>query len=138
MTKDGLKKELSGFTKDELIEVLVDSVIKGGDSGGYSFIDFKENLKRIRRENAIKEAESERDRAFDEFAKAKAAVADAEDKMVAKIGKKPGEVTFKDAVKNSSSEDLMDYLKKLERVEKAAEKYGKAYNRYIDVQVGEE
>lgn len=138
MTKDGLKKELSGFTKDELIEALVDSVIKGGDRGWYSFIDFKENLKRIRRENTIKEAESEWDRAFDEFTKAKAAVADAVGKMAAKIGKKPGEVTFKDAIKNSSSEDLTDYIKKLERVEKAAERYGKAYNRYIDVQAGEE
>ena len=116
----------------------MDSAIKGGDSGWYSFIDFKENLKRIRRENAIKEAESEWDRAFDEFARVKAAVADAVGKMAAKIGKKPGEVTFKDAMKNSSSEDLMDYLEKLERVEKAAERYDKAYNRYIDVQVGEE
>lgn len=138
MTKDGLKKELSGFTKDELIEALVDSAIKGGDSGWYSFSDFKVNLKRIHRENAIKEAKSEWDEAFDELARAKAAVADAVDKMAAKIGKKPGEITFKDAVKNSSGEDLMDYLKKLERVEKAAERYGKAYNRYADAQVGEE
>lgn len=136
MTRDGLKKELSGFTKDELLEAFVDSAIKGGDSGWYSFSDFKENLKRIHRENAIRKAESEKDRANDELDDASAQVRDIVEKAAAKIGKKPEEVTLKDMM--DDSELSSDYIEKRLRSLDAVEKYRKACNRYIDTLSGEE
>lgn len=136
MNWDGLRKELDGYTKDELLDALVDSAVKGGDSGWYSFSDFKSTLKRIHRENAIKEAERKEDEAHNEFLEAKSDVQGIVEKVAAKIGKKPEEVTLKDVIDDSEFFD--DYMKKNERFIKAEGKYRKAYNRYIDTLSGEE
>ena len=136
MNWDGLRKELSRFTKDELLDALVDSAVKGGDSGWYSFSDFKSSLKRIHRENAIGKAESEKDRAFDEFLEAKSDVQGIVEKIAAKIGKKPEEVTLKDMFKDGELSG--DYIEKRLRFIKAGEKYRKASVRYIDTLSGEE
>lgn len=91
----------------------------------------KENLKRIHRENAIREAERKKDMAYDEFVKAKAAVANALNKLAAKIGKKPETVTYKDMMEDSNN--LIDYFEKLEQAEEAREKFSKACDDYMEV-----
>lgn len=136
MSWDGLRKELDGYTKDELLDAFVESAFKGGDSGWYSFSDFKESLKRIHHKNAIKEAERKKDEAHNEFLEAKSDVQGIVEKVAAKIGKKPEEVTLKDVIDDSEFFD--DYMKKNERFIKAGGKYRKAYNRYIDTLSGEE
>jgi len=136
MTWEGLRKELSRFTKDELLDAFVDSAVKGGDSGWYSFSDFKESLKRIHHENSIRKAESEKDRAHDEFLEAKSDMQGIVEKAAAKIGKKPGELTLKDVMHDGELSD--DFIEKRLRFIEAGKKYRKAYGRYIDTLSGEE